>query len=105
MSNLATSLACSLKRMPRERSNAKLLKNALLSEDHDEKESYNCSLPNSRSESPEIPMLDSPSVFKMASNNDENSDPNAIAYKTRSQRSLNNSKNVNNQKSVILNGM
>ena len=104
MSNLATSLACSLKRMPRERSNAKLLRNAL-AEDHDKKESYNCSWPNSRSESPEIPMLDSPSVFRVASNNDENSDPNAIAYKTRSHRSLNNSKNVNNQKSVVHNGM
>ena len=105
MSNLATSLACSLKRMPRERTSERLLRNTLLAQDHGEKESYNCSLPKSRSESPEIPMLDSPSVFRVASSNDENSDPNAIAYKTRSQRNLNNSKNSNNPKAVILNGV
>ena len=78
MSNLASSLASSLRRAPRLEARDELIRNALLNEDEqgDELESNATSVRNSRAGSPEIPLLDSPSVFKMAAR-DENSDPNA----------------------------
>ena len=77
MSNLASSLASSLRRAPRLEARDELIRNALLNEDEqDEPESNATSVRNSRAGSPEIPLLDSPSVFKMAAR-DENSDPNA----------------------------
>ena len=86
MSNLASSLSSSLRRMPKEdRLRDQLIRDALLSDEMDDEES-NAS--HSRSESPEIPMLDSPSVFKVASNGDENRDPNIMAKRTRSRLSL-----------------
>ena len=89
MSNLASSLACSLRRLPKEEQlRDELIRNALLSDEHDDDETNNSNASHSRSESPEIPMLDSPSVFKVASRNDENCDPNVMAHRTRSRLSL-----------------
>ena len=78
MSNLASSLASSLRRAPRLEARDELIRNALLNEDDqgDELESNGTSVRNSRAGSPEIPLLDSPSVFAVAAR-DENSDPNA----------------------------
>ena len=101
MSNLASSLSCSLRRMPSERTKETLMRSTLLYKDQEE----NVPFPISRSESPEIPMLDSPSVFRVLSNNDENSDPNSIAYKTRSHKGLFDSKNSKNNKPITIKGI
>ena len=95
MSNLASSLSSSLRRMPREDAlRNQLIQNALLSDEQDDDESNNSNASHSRSESPEIPMLDSPSMFKVASHNDENSDPNMMARRTRSRLSLGGAKDM-----------
>ena len=83
MSNLASSLASSLRKMPREETRDELIRSALLADDQE-----GDTPSKSRSESPEIPMLDSPSVFRMASRNDENCDPNSVDCERKSKNSL-----------------
>ena len=82
MSNLASSLACSLGKLPREEVREQLIRGAILASDPDDNESDD----SNRSESPEIPMLDSPSLFRLVPKRDENSDPNAMATNRRSCR-------------------
>ena len=105
ISNLATSLTCSLRRMHREDSRDQLIRSALLADDFDENESHITNESNSRPGSPEIPMLDSPSVFRVASaTNDENCDPNTSAYKTRSRTNHSNAKMTKRKDSIDFRG-
>ena len=82
MSNLASSLTCSLGKLPREEVREQLIRGAILASDPDDNESDD----SNRSESPEIPMLDSPSLFRLVPKRDENSDPNAMVTNRRSCR-------------------
>ena len=96
MSNLATSLASSLRRAPRQESRDQLIRSALLADDDpEETESNSTSVLTSRSGSPEIPKLDSPSVFTVASKSDENCDPNSIGGHKKIRKSRLSLKNKN----------
>ena len=105
MSNLASSLGSSLRRIQRQGTREQLIRNALLAEDdQDELETKDISIINSRSGSPEIPMLDSPSVFTLALNGDENTDPNAILGQTRSRKRRVCSMDKNKENKVTMKG-
>jgi len=85
VSNLASSLTSTLNRALRGKDRDQLIRNALLQEEDDDHcssvagggSTTNSSLRNSRAGSPEIPILDGPSVFTICSAGpDENLDPN-----------------------------